>query len=187
MALPPNYGQGFLYGAMGLSALTSIGGAISDFKTIQAQGEYEAQIAQTNAAIAKYSATQTLEAGNEASSKYVERGRQVEGSILAGQGGSGVAVGSGSSAIVRAAARNAGIQDALTIRNNAARRAWGYEFQSLEDQQQAKFVKMTAGVKARQTLLSGGLKAVSGPLDIEMTYARWAKSQGMAMKPFDDV
>ena len=52
--------------------------------------------------------------------------RAAVGQTLAGQGASGVDVNTGSSVDVRAGETKLGMLDALTIRANAARKAYGY-------------------------------------------------------------
>lgn len=167
-----------LYASMGLSILGTITTTMQQASAARAQGAYESSIANTNARIARIQARQTIEAGDVmASRKNVETGSIVS-SIRAQQGASGIDVGSGSSALVRAGVSAVGAVDELTIRNNAARQAWGYETEAIGDSYKGEYAKLTAKSKETQSILNGGLQAISGPLAIESNYLRWSRYMG---------
>lgn len=168
-----------MYAGMGISAIGAITNAFSEAAADKAQGAYESTIANTNAEIAGVQARQTLETGDiEASRKELQTQGQV-GAERAAQGASGVDVASGSSALVRGSTALAGGIDELTIRNNAARQAWGYQTQAIQSTFQGQFDQLTATSKSTQALLTGGLQAVSGPLSIESNYLRFARYMGV--------
>lgn len=160
-----------LYLSMGLSSLGNILNTITQVSAARARGEYESGIAQTNATIARIQAKQALEAGDVMASRANTKTRSIVGSVRAQQGASGIDINSGSSALVRNSVQAAGAEDELTIRTNAARRAWGYETEAIENTYRGQFAKLTAESEADQTLLTGGLKTVSGPFSI------WARSK----------
>lgn len=168
-----------LYAGMGISAIGAITNAISQSSAEKAQGAYESSIADTNAEIAGVQERQTLEKGDIDASREDLKNQQVVGAERAAQGASGVDVASGSSALVRAGTAGIGAVDELQIRNNAARQAWGYQTQALQDTYQGKFAQLTSSAQSTQSLLSGGLAAVSGPLAIESNYLRFARYMGV--------
>jgi hypothetical protein len=175
---PSNSFKDLNYASMGVSALSAITTAIGSARAATAQGEIENSIAQTNAAIAGVQSKQTLEAGDiEASRKNLQTQQQV-GAERASQGASGTDVASGSNALVRNATTGAGAIDELTIRNNAARQAWGYQVQATQDTFKGQFAQLTAKAQSEQSLLAGGLQAISGPAGIEANYLRWQKYLG---------
>lgn len=195
--LKPNLATSFdtmprnaMYAAMGISAISSVITAIGSARAAKMQGDYEASIAATNARIARLQASQVLEAGDAEVSKELTKTSQTVGAVRAVQGASGTDVGKGSNVIVRGAIQEMGAMDALTIKNNAARQAWGLETEALQDTFKGQYAKLTAGVKAQQTILTGGLQAVSGPLGIESNYMRWSRSLrggGADRLPFNTV
>lgn len=167
---------------MGLSMATSAFGAastaVSQSAAIRAQGDYQAGIAKTNAAIAGIQKRQVLEAGDIAASRKNQETRQIVGTQRAAASASGTDVNSGSNALTRIGADFAGKIDEMTIRNNAARAAWGLQTQIIQDDYAGQFAKLTAASQSSQTLLTGGLAAISGPLSIQANYLRFARSQG---------
>jgi hypothetical protein len=169
-----------LVAMMGLSAAGSIGTAYSQSEALKATGRYQKSIADVNATMADLAGTQTLQAGDIAASRKNLETKGKVGEELAVQGASGVDVGSGSAALTRIGTNLAGGIDELTIRNNAARQAWGYKVQGIQDRFQGQFAQMTAENQAKQTLLSGGLQAIAGPLQIYGTYQRFNKWFGNA-------
>lgn len=159
---------------MGMSAISSVAGAYSQYSAYKAKGAYDESVANTNAKISGLQADETLRAGSIAASKKNLETRQVAGAVRAAGGASGVDVSSGSTAATRISSDFAGNIDELTIRNNAARQAWGFKTQALTDTFQGQMEKMTATSQAHQTLITGGLNAIEGPLKIYANYKRWA-------------
>ena len=168
-----------MYAGMGISAIGAITNAISQSSAEKAQGAYESSIAGANAEIAGVQERQALETGDIQASRENLKTQQTVGAERAAQGASGVDVASGSSALVRTGTEGIGAQDELTIRNNAARQAWGYQTQAIQDTYQGKFAQLTATAQSTQSLLTGGLTAVSGPLAIESNYLRFARYMGV--------
>lgn len=172
-------GMGPLYASMGGSAIGSLGTAYAQSRSLKASGVYQEGLAKTNAAMADLAGQQTLEAGDIAASRKNLETRQATGSELARQGASGVDVGSGSAALVRGGTNLVGQTDEMTIRNNAARQAWGYKVQGIQDQFQGRFARLTADSEANQSLLTGGLQAISGPLGMYSNYKMWSRRSGL--------
>ena len=155
-----------LYGSMGLSAIGSLVTGLSQSRAQRAQGDYQSTLANLNSEIAGIKAKQTLETGDITASRTNLKYRGEIGSEVAAQGASGVQVGSGSAALVRGGIDLADKIDELTIKNNAARQAWGYQMQASEDTFAGKFAQLTAKAGSEQSLLTGGLGAIEGPLGI---------------------
>lgn len=157
--------------SMATSAISSVSSAIQNAQAIKAQGFYASSIANSNAAMAKLKATQALQAGDVAASRKDMVTRGQVGTARAMASGSGVDVNVGSPAAVQSEIRTAGASDVLTIKNNAAREAWGYQTQAIQDTFEGQFSNLTAKSKAQQSLVTGGLQAISGPM------ALWAKEE----------
>lgn len=169
-----------LYALMGVDAVSSIGTSYAQSKALRAKGSYEEGLANTNAIMAEMSGEQAIEAGDISASRKDLETKQKVGSVLATQGASGVDVASGSNAAVRNALNLVGTTDALTIRDNARRVAWGYKTQAMNDRYQGKFAQLTAKSESEQSLLEGGLKAIEGPLSI---YAYKSRRSGIGNVP----
>lgn len=158
-----------------VSAFTSLAGAYSQSKAIQARGDYQESISRVNAEIAGIKEKQAYQAGSIAASRQNLKTEQEVGLIKAAQGASGVAVGSGSSELTRIGHEFVGRVDEMTIRNNAARLAWGYKVQGMQDTYEGEMTKLAVSNQARNTLITGGLGAVEGPLSIYSKYALYSR------------
>lgn len=124
-----------MVGGLGIAA--SLGGSL-----ISAQGErqkaaatsqmytYQAGIADLNRRIAESNRDYSIYAGGEAAKRYGMKSAQEAGAIKAKQAASGVDVGSGSSVAVQRGQKTVSDLDMATIRNNAARKAYGYEMEA---------------------------------------------------------
>jgi len=164
--------------SMATSALSSIGGAVLQSSAIKAQGTYANSIAQSNAAMANLKATQTLQAGDVAASRKQLQTEAAVGTARAEGGASGVDVNRGSPAMTQAGIATAGGIDVATIKNNAQRQAWGLQTQAIQETEQGQMEQLTAQQKSTQTLATGGLQAVSGPLSIYSNALRWQRYLG---------
>jgi hypothetical protein len=91
--------------------------------------ESEAQLADYNAQVADLQAADATARGAEDEQKFRTSVRGMIGSQRASQAAGNIDVSGGSAADVQADAAYLGELDALTIRTNAAREAWGYQVQ----------------------------------------------------------
>lgn len=166
------------------AAASLLGGGIAAYGAIQsseaqsASLKYQAQVAANNAIIANQNAAQTTQSGEALSSAQAMKTRQNAGAIVAAQSASGVDLSSPSSVDVRSSAAQLGELDALTIRSNTARQAYGYETQASSDIGQqgadvagAQNAQVAGGINATASLLSG----VSGAAS---KYAQWSQTGG---------
>jgi len=164
--------------SMATSAIAPIVSTIQEVSAIKAQSSYAQTIARTNAALGKLKAAQAIQAGDVAAARREMVTKGQAGAFKATAGGSGIDVNRGSTAAIVSEIKTAGAIDALTIKNNAARAAWGHETQAMEDTFQGQMVRLTSRVKAQQSIATGGLQAVSGPLSIYGNYLKWSRYMG---------
>lgn len=149
--------------AVGLQAaggVASAMGAYSNARTQKAQLEAQAQAATSNAAVAATQARMALEMGEQQ-----EAGQRMKTAALfsdqrAAMGANGVDMGSGSPSEILASTKFMGERDALTIRDNAIRQAWGYKVGANNALTQAASARAMAGsinpmVAAGSSLLTG--------------------------------
>lgn len=162
------------------SAVMSTVGALQQGEAASAADKYNGQIAMANSQIANRNAVQASEAGEIQAANSGMKTRANAGSIKANQGASGVDVNKGSPVDVRTSQDQLGKLDALTIRSNAAKQAYGYETQSFSDTAQgtldataAKNDEMAGEFNAATTLLGKGS-------DAGTKYAQYQQASGFA-------
>lgn len=120
--------------------------------------EYNAQIQERNAAIAEMQAVSAEERGAEAERLHRERVSGLKGSQRVAAAASGVLVDVGSPLEVLQDTAILGELDALTIRSNAAREAWGFRTQAGGYTAQARLSRAKRrdpGAALTTTLLTG--------------------------------
>lgn len=146
--------------------------------TMQAFGEYmsghaQAQAANYNAAVSiqnaqneKRNATIAAESGSQQAGTQSLETRATIGAEKANQGASGMNVNTGSSLDTQVSTHETGTLDAMTVRTNAAREAYGYqtraanaEAQAEMDRYNAKNAELGGIIKGSTTILNTGQDA----------------------------
>ena len=189
-ALAANAGTIALLGSSAIGAA----GAISSSQASAASAGYNAKVAQNNAQIATQNANFAGAEGNQNVAVQADKTRAQIGATLANQGASGVDVNSGSAVDVRASEAKIGMMNALNIRSQAARQAYGFQTQSASDIGQAQLDRSqqssdkTAGyLNAGTTVLGGAGKAAmygnwlnsTDPTGLSVTTGSGAVTQGL--------
>lgn len=151
--------------SLGSSALGGVMGAKGAKQSAAATSQmytYQAGIADLNRRIALNNRDYSIYAGGEEAKRFGMKAAQTGGSIRAKQGASGVDVGSGSSKDVQAGHQTVTDLDTATIRNNAARKAYGYQFEAETAGKQAEIYNFASAnaleagdIKATESLISG--------------------------------
>lgn len=123
---------------------------------------YNSEVAANNAALAKQNASMAAAEGNAKVEVEQLATRAKVGGIVANQAASGVNVNSGSALDVRSSARETGELNAINIRADAARQAYGYQTeaagytaQSGLDKASATNAKTAGDINAQSSLISG--------------------------------
>lgn len=111
-------------GAGLVGAAINAGASGDALRAQSANAAYQAQVARNNAAIATQNATMDTQSGEIAAVNQGLKTRAAVGKTLAAQGASGIDVNVGSAPKVRAAESELGLLDAMTIRSNAAKKAY---------------------------------------------------------------
>lgn len=132
------------------------------------RGRFENDIAERNAKLAEKQGEDALNVGNFEENRMRLQTEQEEGATRAAAGASGASVASGSAVDVRASQQLVGDVDALTIRNNAARQAWGYDVEAANERMQGRLALLageneaaTERTGAATTLLTGAANMYS--------------------------
>ncbi len=128
--------------------------------------EYNAEVSENNAEIAKQQAEWAAQEGVQNAAMSQLKTRADVAGIKTNQAASGIDINSGSAVDVQESARELGMLDALTIRSNAARKAYGFQVEETSDRAQAnldrymaKNTKTAGKIGAGTTLLAGGTDA----------------------------
>lgn len=149
--------------AVGSIAATTVGAGVSYMGAQQAasataaQNTFNAQVAANNQTLANQAATTALQEGQVQASEKAMATAQLIGAQKAGLAANGVDVNSGSAVDLEGDSAAAGELDQLTITNNAARTAVGYQNQGINYQNQAQLDKAASA----DALAGGALKADS--------------------------
>jgi hypothetical protein len=164
--------------SMGIMAVGVAGAGVQAagaYEQGQAQSQaaaYQAQVARNNSLIANQNAAWTEESGVAKETAQGMKTRAAVGSIKAGQAASGIDVNTGSAADVRSSASALGMLDAMTIRSNTAREAYGFEVAATSDQAQAGLLDM----ESKQAQEAGDISALGTFLSgASSVGSRWGK------------
>ncbi len=144
--------------------------AMAGFSLYQAHEQAEAQRAQAdftarqfeqNQKLADIEATDAIRRGDRNASLAGVQARQHIGAQRAAAAASGVDANFGSALDIQADTAEMGAMNQVTIKNNAWREAWGYKIQALNASSSAGFARMAGDNQSRNTLLTGGMNAIS--------------------------
>ena len=135
--------------AMGAGA---VAGAIGSIQ----QGNEAKRAAKHNARIARLAAEDAIRRGASGAGRARMAGSQVVAQQQAILGASGVDPGTGTAVRLAQTSRGASELDALTIKNNAARQAWGLRQQATEMVRQGEAAQTASRWSAAGQILGGG-------------------------------
>lgn len=143
------------------SAAVGLFAAKQQADALSAQGEYGERQAAINNRLANMQADDTLARGDQQANQIGRNTRKIAGAQRAGFAAQGIALDSGSAQDIQVETAEMGALDQLTVRNNAAREAWGYRVQG----QQGVFSAQNQAEGNRRagqaTLLTGGMNAAN--------------------------
>jgi len=153
-----------------LSGAVSAGGAAYSASAKSGAYSYQAGIAEMNAQIARQNAAYETALGEQKAQESGLKTRAQISQTRATQGASGLDVNSGSAAEVRKSEFVLGDYDQSVIRNNAARRAYGFEVESVSATAQASLDRYSAS----NSLTEGYIGAASSILGAGGSFAsKW--------------
>lgn len=148
------------------SAIFGAIGAVRQGDAAAGAANYNAQEAANNAKIATQNADWAGAEGEAKVEQQQLKTRSEAGALKANEAAGGIDVNSGSPVDVRSSAAELGELNAITIRSDAARQAYGFQTESASDTGQSELDKSqasndkTAGyINAASTLLAGAAKA----------------------------
>lgn len=151
--------------AAGSAAMSALG-QIQQSRAQAASAGYNAKVAQNNALIAEQNAGFAGAEGEQKAGIEGLKTKAAYGGTLAREGASGVDIKSPSFENVRTSEAELGKVNAMNIRSNAARQAYGYQTQATSDlaeaqldRAQQKYAKRSGIINAASTIIGGASKA----------------------------
>lgn len=141
-------------------ALTAAGAAVAGASTYMA-ARGQRKISEANARIARQQAIEAGRIGEVEEAAHRARVSRLVGLQRALVGASGVTVGEGTTADLEADTYMLGELDALTIRNNAYRQAWGYRALAMDYGFRARMARTQGILGTAATTLGGGAQTIS--------------------------
>jgi hypothetical protein len=172
-------------GTLGTAA-NAIGGVVGAYGAVQSSqaaasaSKYQAAVELANAQTAKTNAGMASEAGSIQAGMASQKTRAAIGEITANQAASGLDLNSGSPTGVRQSERYLGEQDALTIRSNATKEAFGYKVQAASDEAQSFLDKSEASADLSAGYLNAGSTLLSGVGTAAQNFAKFQLQGGFS-------
>ncbi len=169
---------GFQELSLGASVLSGVGQAVNAQAT-EKSAKYNAAIAGNNAALERQNATTAMQEGEANAAAASMASKAKIGGILANQGASGVDVNSGSSIATRSSAAENGELNAINIRSQAARTAYGFETGATNATAEQNMYESQASYAPIQGAIGEGTSLLSGAASVNSPWSSFAASRGM--------
>lgn len=144
----------------GVQSVSAVGQGYAQSQALKARGDYESRMMELNARRAELSAADAIRRGEKDATEVKKQAKKLVGSQRAAMAAQGIVLDDGSALDIQEDTAAMGAEDAMTVRNNAWREAWGFRTQASDYRGQAKFARMAARNEARTTLLTGGMRAL---------------------------
>lgn len=165
--------------AIALTAASAVSGAVGSMQAADAQkqqAQYQAAVARNNQQVAEQNAAYAEQVGRNQELAKREQTMQALGKQRALFGAMGIDPNSGSAARISTDLVGLGELDALTIRNNAARSAYGYRVQGSDFGANADLATM----RGENAEVAGNIGAfssiVGGASSVSDKWMRWKSS-----------
>lgn len=136
-------------------------GGVQQARAAKAAGEAQAQADETNARIGRTQAEQARQIGNMEEERQMRRVRAAVATQRATQAANGLDVNSGTALDLQAETAGFGAADALNLRSNAIRQAWGFEVGAVNDLNSASAARSAGRNAATGTMLTTAANAFS--------------------------
>lgn len=164
------------------TGLSAVGDITSGYGSAQ-QFNYQAQIAQNNAAISRQNEDAGLVAGSYEESQAKLRTGQTVSAQRAAQASNGIDVNIGSPVDVRNSTATVGALDAAMIHYNAARAAYGAESSALNFEAQADADRRAASNAKRAGISKAAMTLAGGSTSVAAKYSQYKNSGALSSTP----
>ena len=142
-----------------------LGSAIGGSGALESQATFEKFKSDTNARFSEMRADDAIKRGDTEAKQYMQQLDQVLGTEKAKLASKGIDVGGDVGQRLDDQVRLDMALNVNTIKNNAWREAFGYRVEADNERFQGKFNELSLKNQARNTLLTGGLKAIGSFAD----------------------
>lgn len=164
-----------------IGGLTSFVGQMSQSSAAASQANYQAQVARNNQIIADQNSRYAAAAGEARAQSQSFKNRSIAGDIEAGQGASGIDLGSPTLEDVRSSAAQVGRLDTATIMQDAQLQSRGYAQQGANYGAQADVY----GLQASQARTAGMIGGFSSLLSSASSFSdKWMRFSDKGITPF---
>lgn len=153
-------------------------GTYGQYQAQSATAGYQAQVAANNAKIALQNESMEIQSGEQQATNEGMKNRAILGQTKAAQAASGVDVNSGSFVGARAGEAEIGQLNTLTIRSNAARRAYGYAVSSTNDTAQSELLTSESKQASEAAPFAAAGSLLSSASSAGGRYAMWNNAGG---------
>lgn len=126
---------------------------------LEAQGKFARKAADGNARLIELRAADEIRRGEEESLQFKKKIRKLQGAQRVAAAANGVDVGDGSALEAQAQTGEMGAIDALTIKNNAWKKAWGLNQEAANERFAGEYAQIAAKGTAAKTYAAAGLDA----------------------------
>lgn len=149
-------------GASIIGTGAAVAGTVMNANAQRSASEIQAKQDRQNAVYAETAATDVLQIGEKEAARARGEGTRLIGKQRVGYATAGVVLGTGTTLDTLAETREVTEMEALTIKANAARDAWGYRTQGLNYRAQADITRRAGEQAVVGTYLTGAAQVVSG-------------------------
>lgn len=153
-----------------VSGAYSLTSGFQNAAAYQSQGEFQRQQYEFNAKMAEYQGEQAIKRGVTDSLNAKKMAKRMIGSQRAAYAAQGIEVDEGSALDVQVDTAIQAEKDAITIKNNSIREAFGYKVQAVDLRGQGMIAEMTGRQKANQSILTGGIQFADSLAKVGNTY-----------------
>lgn len=158
--------------AVAASALTAYG-QLEAGKAAKQAGDYNAAIARNNQIIAERQAEDAVKRGDIAADEQRRKTARIAGAQKAAIGASGIALDSGTPMDIFGDTAAFGELDALTIKSNAAREAYGYQVQGMNFEAEGAMARTRGNNAQRASYIQAGSTLLGGAAQAGDMYNRY--------------
>lgn len=157
------------YLGTGIQAL----GALQKGQASSQAAKYNSQLAERNAQIADQNESWAIQEGEQNTEQKEMQTRATVGSIRSAQSANGIDVNSGSNLDVQSSAARLGELDALNIRADAARKAYGYATDSANQKAKSNLDKYESDQDALGGYIDAGSTFLTGSTNAGLGYQKY--------------
>lgn len=160
-------------GGMAAMGIMSVGNSYAQGQSAKAQADFTAAQYGINKQIAGEQAKDAIAAGDIDASRANLAGKQEIAQQRVAAAATGANVNSGSAMELQADTAWQSRENAVTLKNNAWRSAWGYKIQAIDYGTQAQMAELAGSNSMNNSLLTGGMNAVGYGVQAGTAYRKY--------------